>query len=540
MSQSGNMIVQSGSKKLAITIFLIGIIGVIFPYFVNGDIPGDGADARFNIYILEHFYLALTGQVDSFIDASFFYPLTKTALFSDNHWGTGLIYSYFRFFDAQPFEAFISWFLVGFILNYWSSFYVLRKMELSELAAAIGAFLFTFGLPVIAQDGHAQLNYRPFIPLAFLAFHYYSQSKNFYYFAVTFLMVSAQFLISFYMGMFLVYMLIALTAVELMMIPRDKIRNFSPKEFCLTKSVPILVVAISTFVLFALPYLQVKNIYNFSRSFLETDGMLPGIQSYFLSDRSVLWSSDSRVFSLLTARWEHQLFIGIGAFFALLFLYLRKGLIEKNSLSQKYGYALGIMMIATLSIGGFTLYRLLVFIPGSTDLRAVSREILVMIFPIAYLVAFSIDKIRNIKFVTISSTSLVSIICFLIIIDPILADKSISPSKKWEDNISKLQSRITHEIDESNILILRGEDFNDEIDAMLLAQKLGIKTLNGYSGNNPTDGKTKSYTIKDCATARERIRMIKYMMDSSNQNFDFDSSKVIAIGFDKGCNFANL
>ncbi|MBU6140866.1 MAG: hypothetical protein KGP29_04860 [Proteobacteria bacterium] len=519
----------------AIAIFLIGIIGVVFAYLVNDGLPGDLNDARFNMYVLEHFYLSLTGQTGGFLDASFFYPLSKVILFSDNHWGTGLIYSYFRFFDAEPIEAFSFWFLVGFILNYWSAFYVLRKLELSQLAAAMGAFLFTFALPVIAQDGHCQLIYRPFVPLAFLAFHYYTKSKNFYHLAVVALMVSLQFLISVYSGMFLVFFLIALAVVELFLVSPNKMKNLLPREFSWTRSIPILITAGLLLLLFAIPYFQVKNLYHLGRSFFEISLMLPRIQSYFLADRSNLWFADSAIFSQLPARWEHQMFIGIGAFLALLFLYLRKGLIEKKSLAQKYGYALLLMIFATLSVNGFTLYILpLLTIPGVSSLRSVSREILVMLFPISYLVAFSIDKIRQTNFVNLSSAAITSIICFLIIIDPIFADKSISPIKEWRERIENLRTKINQPIDQSSILVVLASKVTDEIDAMLLAQKLNIKTINGYSGNFPRPG---WYLIDTCDKAKARLEDVEGIMQKTKQEFALDRSKIVAVGFSKKCDF---
>jgi len=551
----------------AAVIFLFGIFGVALAYPINNGLPGDVGDSRFNLYILEHFYLALTGQVENFVDGGFFYPLTKTILFSDNHWGSGLIYSYFRFFDATPIEAFFYWFLVGFILNYWLAFYVSRKFELSELAAAIGAFLFAFGLPVIAQDGHVQLIYRPFVPLAFLAFFYYTKSRNFYHLALAALAVSSQFLISVYSGFFLALSLGAWALVEMKLSncwlslskPTNIYRgNFLSRNLPLVstgstngflsggflgffhgigikKSLPILALALATFLLFALPYFAVKNLYHFGRSALEIAPMLPRIESYFLADRSNLWFDDLAIFSQLPGRWEHQMFIGIGAFAALLFLYFRKNLIEKNSLAQKFSLILLVMILLSLSINSISLYYLIVLIPGGSSLRAISREILVLLFPISYLVGYSLDKIRSTNFATLSSRAIVCLICFLIVIDPIFANKSISKTKDWDERLKLLESRISKsdkEIDSDSILILSTKTIEEELDAMLAAQKLKIKTINGYSGNTP---KAPWYFMNDCAAAKTRIQDLEEVAKQTNQNYKIHREKIVAIGFDKEC-----
>lgn len=228
------MINQISSKQtsFALILFFIGIIGVVCQYCAGGLFPGDPGDARFNLYVFEHFYLALNGQVQSFVDADFFYPLSKTILFSENHFATAWIYSYFRSIGVLPMDAFFCWFLLGFILNYWSSFYVFDKLKLSQLAASIAAFLFTFGLPLIAQDGHAQLFYRPFVPLAFFALYQYFSSRNFYYLALSFLFWSLQIFISVYNGIFLLYLLLAFVAVEFWKAPKNSLHNFLHFNFC--------------------------------------------------------------------------------------------------------------------------------------------------------------------------------------------------------------------------------------------------------------------------------------------------------------------
>ena len=512
----------------ALLLFILGICGVALPYITNGNLPGDSGDSYFNAYILEHFYLALTGKVESFVTASFFYPLKYTVLFSDNHWGTGFIYSYFRSEGFTTEQSFAGWFLVGFILNYWTSFYVYRKLELSQLASSIAAFLFTFALPVLAQDGHAQLIYRPYVAFAVLAAYRYTHSKNLYHAAFAFLMLSLQFLVSVYNGLFLLYFLIALVAVELIASPKDKIKNLLPKEFCLTKSIPILIVAIAVLLLFAIPYLETKNLYNFGRSWWEIKSGIPQIQSYFLADNSSLWFKDLTIFKQLeqtTARLENQMFIGIGGALALLILYLRKGLLGESDVAFKFGYSTILVVAFTMMIGCFTLYPLLtLLVPGSTSIRAVAREILVLLFPIGYLVGLAIDRIRNFNFTTLSASTITFIICALIVIDPIFASKSITTTKIWQDRLKNLEAKITKPLDQSSILAVSSLSCADEIDAMILAQKLNVKTINGYFGNYPgRKGGWRMLTTMDD---------VEYRIRGNEETDTIDRNKIVYIGFE--------
>ncbi len=89
--------------------------------------------------------------------------------FSDNHWGTAWIYSIYRILGFDRYVAYDLWYLTGYLLNFASMHFVLRKLGYSVAAAAWGAFFFTFGMPTVAHHvGHAQLSYCFPAPLALL------------------------------------------------------------------------------------------------------------------------------------------------------------------------------------------------------------------------------------------------------------------------------------------------------------------------------------------------------------------------------------
>ncbi len=79
------------------------IVPLQMMHFDLSFIPGDIGDARLNNYFLEHGYKWLTGQVESFWNAPFFYPTIRTMSLSDNHLGVLPIYALFRFlhFDRE-------------------------------------------------------------------------------------------------------------------------------------------------------------------------------------------------------------------------------------------------------------------------------------------------------------------------------------------------------------------------------------------------------------------------------------------------------
>ena len=183
-------------------------------------IPGDLGDARFNNYVLEHFFQWLTGHVESYWDAPIFYPFQQVTAFSDNLLGSVIFYVPWRVLGFDRETAFQLWIILGYALNYLSAAWVLRKMSLKPVAAGLGAFFFAFGLPMLAQEGHVQLLYRFCIPLASYALFSYDANPRLRTLVLLFALVVWQFLMSIYLGVFLVMLLIFLLLIALVILPR--------------------------------------------------------------------------------------------------------------------------------------------------------------------------------------------------------------------------------------------------------------------------------------------------------------------------------
>ena len=153
------------------TIFLsIGIFGYLLPTTDYLNVIPDGlGDARFNSVVLEHLYLWISGREEQLWSPRFFYPFEGMLAFSDNHFVSGLPYVILRTFNIGREHAFLGWFMVGNLLNFVSAYIVLRRFGLSAFGAAVGAFVYSFAIPVLPKEGHAQLVYRFASPFALLA-----------------------------------------------------------------------------------------------------------------------------------------------------------------------------------------------------------------------------------------------------------------------------------------------------------------------------------------------------------------------------------
>ena len=164
--------------------------------------PGDIIDARLNLYFLENIYAYLSGNGSSLIHPSFFYPFPYVSGFSDNLFGAAPIYLFARYCFLTPEAAFQFWFIFGYLLNFLAAFYAIRIFGQSNSASAIGAIFFTFGLPVSAQMGHAQLQYRFGLALSIAYFYLFLTQHNWRRLLLSFFWLVWQFYCSIYLGFF--------------------------------------------------------------------------------------------------------------------------------------------------------------------------------------------------------------------------------------------------------------------------------------------------------------------------------------------------
>ena len=264
-------------------LFILGLwLIVIKPFGGHFEfVPGDLGDARFNNYILEHFFRWISGSETSYWDAPFFFPYKNITAFSDNLLGSAIFYAGLRRVGLDRESAFQGWYLLSFVFNFPVAAYVLSRYKLHPLAVGLGAFFFTFGLPLLAQESHPQLFYRFGIPLVYyFLWQLFEQPKLSSLAALVFWLVW-QFFLSIYLGFFLV-LLIAIMAILTPLLdsnitiskyfqlwPRKLQQVWNQSNFR-DRIVNLLIIGISLLFLVALlwPYYKTTNDYGFSRDWI--------------------------------------------------------------------------------------------------------------------------------------------------------------------------------------------------------------------------------------------------------------------------------
>ncbi len=475
--------------------------------------PGDLGDARFNSVILEHGYQWLTGQVDGLWSPGFFYPFERVLGFSDNHFATLWVYAVARAFGAVREDAFLFWFLVGNTLNFFSCLWVLRRFGFRAIAASCGAFVFAFSLPVLHQEGHAQLVYRFAIPLAVWAWWEVLEHRRLLGIFIMAFWVAVQFLCSIYLGVFLGYLLVVMSLSYLVLDYAGCLLG----RFGATKSESLLadparrgpawmsergrvvwivaaVVAVVLVVWMMKYYQSVSADYRLSRPLEALDPLIPRLTSYLLADRSGLSSWLGSGVPNFPTRPEHQMFVGVGV---LVLVVLGLGvLIFSKGIAVKFG-KLGRMSVAsivvlmgiTVVVGGYSFYFWVIQIPGLDAIRAVSRVILVMLLPVAVLVAVGVEWLIGMSRSWGMCAAVTIVVVSGLTAETISYQSHHAAKETWEMRQRGLSQAVGDGLPAGSILYVtqRMEEpfYITEIDAMIYAQDHHLKTLNGYSGSTP-------------------------------------------------------
>jgi len=506
--------------------------------------PGDTVDSRLNKYFLENIYQFFKGET-SLINLSFFYPYPDILGISDNLFGSSPIYLLARIFTHNSDSAYQIWYLFGYICNYAAAYFALRWLKISVFGAIIGALIFTFALPASAQMGHVQLHYRFGIPLSSASFILFLENKNWRNMLATIGWGLWQFYCAIYLGVFLLLFIIAIFAIYLIIcckVQKITFRNLFKPYLVSWKKLTLFeknwfLICILFFIILLLflfyPYIKANSLYNVKRDIFAIGSMLPKPQSYILSDGSLIWPSTSKIFEIYP-RGEHQLFIG-----AIPLLLIIIGCIYGKRKKNRFTFwllagSLITLIILTLSIFYISFWYLFAKLPLFNGIRAMTRICLVMLFPIGYLCAYTIDSIGE------KSKRLgwyvLSIALPLLIIEFSAIRAPVSTKTSWELRLDQKKAMIPKNLPQNPILFFAqftDSPFVEELDAMLISQEYNIPTFNGYSGYIPRYFSEK-YEKKCAEIPRRILAYLDFSNQLENSALYLDlMQRVVPIGFEK-------
>jgi hypothetical protein len=282
------------------------------------------------------------------------------------------------------------------------------------------------------------------------------------------------------------------------------------------------------------PYYVATKIFGFSRSWNEVTSMLPRWQSYFLADNSQLWHSISGIIPDLPMRSEQQLFPGLAVLLMIAIGIIWRPKSPNRQIAWLHFFSAATLVVLTFYLSGFSLYHIIAGLPGLDSIRAVSRISLVLMWPLAFFVAFVIDALICSSKQILSLANIV-IICLLglLITETLLYTHQTFSKSEAQARINELRNQIPLSTPPKPVLFLASKAGDSwwmaELDAMLLSQDLGWPTLNGYSGNYPPN---YGLPTNSCILMPQRI--IGYMQFAHITDTTFYTnmlSSIVPVGF---------
>ena len=498
---------------------------------------GDIADSRFNNWVFEYFFSALTNQGNSFKTSNFFYPLINNMLFSDNHWFMGIFYSLLRILKFDHYQSYSIIIIIESILNFVSCYYVLTKFNLSRKSSAIGAFIFAFNTIIAVKISHSQLHFKAFIPLTILFIFQYFEKRDFRYVSYTILCICLQLIVSSYLGMFLVIYagIIILTILSNYKI--NDFKKFLPQKYYLKTSILIIILSIIFLLIYALPYYENINIYNAKIPL--TIGLFFELKSIFISQVSFIYSklSEYLFLKLPENNGEKNLFLGFGVWIAIFLSFFFKKYHKNLNFNDKKIFLATSITILFFFLDKYipTFYFLQLNFSAFGNLRSVNRFFYVIFFGIIYAVVKFLDFLEKNK--STKNLIIYYFFIFLIIFEAVSIKYEVSNHKSQEDSI-KLYQELAKKYgnDDSILLFTFSENFNhiqENINILYAFMwQPQIKVINGYSGRFYL----KLNLANNCSEAKNIIlENEKEINKIFNNNFKYDRKKLVIFHDNKIC-----
>lgn len=497
--------------------YFLAMFGYILPsmdYFRA--LPGDLGDSRFNCVLLEHLYQWGSGNVEHLWSPQFFFPFEHVLAFSDNHFGSSPIYILLRFIGLGREAAFSGWIVAGHTCNFIAAYIVIKKSGYSSFASAVGAFIFSFSLPALQKEMHIQLLWRFAIPPAVLGLWRLIKTRQPKYLQMIAFWICVQFYCAIYLGVFLVYLLAAFIAAFFLTNQGTRLFKDIRAAWQMTPSgSKVLLISTVSFFMGAVIWLlaiyhSVSAEYGLVRPVSEISRMLPRLSSYLIADNSGVASWLGHFVTDVPMRHEHNLFFGFSVWLMVLYAAVVVWKSPGQHLLPKTAMiAFFLLAGLTLYLGGVSVYLLVLKLPGVGAIRAVSRIVLVLMFPIAILCSMAVHHLLT---EVLPPKHRWRAIAILLLIGFIGSETATyrpynTSIETWRERVAGLKADLPDTLPPEPILFANHphkEPFwaiSAEIDAMILAQDLGIPTLNGYSGNL-----TPGFDLGPCISYMTRLR----------------------------------
>lgn len=417
------------------------------------------------------------------------HPLNNNIAISDCMAGVLPIYAVFRALQFDSEQAYQLWWISCSALNFLCAAWAFRKMGFSLFSAAIGSYIFAFGINNLNQFMHLQMNCKFFIPLVTVQLYLFLQTFKLKHYGFALLALVFQFYSNVYLFIFLCFFLLLLAIPFLLSEKRYQRLYLALKGRKLLYMVLFLFPFAALLYLVAEPYYRMNQGMSLPYSYIAPN--LPWIYSYFLPHENVL-SWHALKFSPIkkeVAWYIHDLFPGALVYLALLSGVFSLFLFRLQKPHRLKTPAMVCLAVITLILLFSRTHDLRSFFqyfqhwPGFSNMRLPARFMAVAVFACIWIGLWWLNHSRiKIK------AGAAALLVVLVFIDNRFEVRegtlrTTSSMRRYRTEAMKelirqsntKQNRMVAVVNTSN------DDESFQLDVMLAAQDLNLETFNGYS-----------------------------------------------------------
>ncbi len=471
--------------------------------------PGDPTDERAMVFLLNHWYEVFAGR-EHFFRVNYFYPDRLALGYADAVFLLGIVYSLFRCLKLDYFTSlqYMYVFMVGF--GYVGSVLFFRKvLGLSFVFGILGAILLVVLNALQNQYMHAQLMGFYFYPiLAYLLGMYLKSAKvravekSWMYISSFSVLLGLIFFTSYYPAWFFVFTVLILGFVYATL----KVAEHTFGQFVRSVYVFVqaerkrLIVALTIFMLSLTPFFVTYLPVAMSSKGFSVQTMLhysPSIEDVINLGRNRFWPSVLH-YSFDSGNCEvengYPLFT-LSFFLLFLLLCLRDFTLRKqrvNEVMLAFGLTAVVILLITVKWSNqFSLWLAIYhLIPGATGIRAVGRYLIVSQMLGVVFVSHFIDRMCF-KDAVPTSLGAVRILLFVILfISLIVEQTNVGYFRLYKEGYLNSLRGFSRKINCRCFFLSPVSNpscpmYAYNVDAMMVAMKTGVPTMNGYSAVYP-------------------------------------------------------
>lgn len=479
---------------------------------------GEEYDATIEVVLLEHWYAVVRG-LEGWTSPNYFHPYNRGLGYNDGFFVSGLVYSVFRMFGADPFLANTFVYMVLKMVGFFGMYRLLRGVFACGFPmAALGAVLFVVSNNTLMQALHGQLmmlNLLPILAIQLIrlgrAVQVADGAAALRWGAAFGICYGAVALTGFYMAWFFGY----LTLATLLVLPvvagaerrRAMWRGARAMPYALAGVAVVAMLALIPLAWVYLPHFASGNAHRYAEAMQEM-ARPSGILN--VGAGNVIWGRAIAAFYA----WRHsagglagEQISGFPPFLLLLAVAASVGHVtrRRDPLLMVIAVAAGATWLTTLRVGDHSLWRIpFTIVPGASALRALARYQIFLTLPLIVLAMTWLDTLRG-GWVRRAPPLLVPLLTGALVLEEINRDPPVGVNRAVQLARIAAVPPIPRACRAFYIVYAAPPNIHEpwewayidaaedrgtapQIDAMLLAALRRVPTINGYATFGPPDG----------------------------------------------------